>query len=299
MSKATKLTKKNKTVTSHKKSKKKKSITTNDYVIAIPSYKRTDSIKKKTLKVLEDQKIDISRIYIFVADKEEERQYKSSLDSKYHSKIVVGKPTISGQRNYISSYFPEGKCIAQFDDDVEDIYELHHPTKKPKSKLSYKDMIARDFRQKQYLKPIKSLDQFLKTTFKKCAREGIYLWGVYPTANPYFMTFKADDQLNFIVGPMFGIINRHNSKLNTSVRVKEDFERTLNYYEMDGKVLRINYVTIKTRYYKNKGGIQAEGLNRKEEAGKAAKTLHMKFPNITKLYTRKSTGMPEIRLLRK
>jgi len=299
MSQITKLTKKISTPISHKKSKKKRTIKVDNYVIAIPSYKREESIKEKTLKVLEGHKIDVSRIHIFVANKEEEKQYKSSLDSKYHSRIIIGKPTISGQRNYISSYFPEGKCIAQFDDDIEEIYELHHPTKKPKSQLTYRDMISREFRKKQSLKPIKSLDQFIKTTFSKCVREGIYLWGVYPTANPYFMTFKADDQLNFIVGPMFGIINRHNPKLNTSVRVKEDFERTLNYYKMDGKVLRINYVTIKTKYYKNKGGIQAEGLDRKKEAEKAAKELHKKFPDITKLYTRKSTGMPEIRLLRK
>ena len=40
-------------------------------------------------------------------------------------------------------------------------------------------------------------------------------------------------------------------------------------------------------------------MDRMEEARKASKILHEKFPNNTKLYIRKSTGMPEIRLLRK
>lgn len=299
MSQTTKLTKKTQSSTLQKKSKKKKPIKTDDYVIAIPSYKRADSIKDKTLKVLEEHKIDISRIYIFIANKEEEKVYKTSLDPKYHSRIVIGKLRLSNQRNFITTYFSEGKCIVQLDDDIEGIYELHHPTKKPKSQLTYKDMIAREFRKKQTIKPIKSLDQFIKNTFSKCSREGIYLWGVYPTANPYFMTFKSDEQLNFIVGPMFGIINRHNPKLKITMDEKEDSERTLNYYMMDGKVLRINYVTIKTKYYGNKGGMQADGIDRKAAAKKATKALHKKFPDITKLYTRKSTGMPEIRLLRK
>lgn len=303
MPKTIKLTKKNtSTLDKHsksKKSKKKESISVNDYVIAIPTYKRSKSIKEKTLKVLKIHNIELSRIYLFVANKGEENDYKDSLGQEYHSRIIVGKPTLSGQRNYISSYFPEGKCIVQFDDDIEEIYELHHSSKKHKSKLTYKDMIAVEFRKKQFLKPIKSLDQFIKSIFRKCVRENIYLWGVYPTANPYFMTFKLDDQLNFIVGPMFGIINRHNPKLKLTMDEKEDSERTLKYYKMDNKVLRINYVTIKTKYYGNKGGMQADGINRKVSAGKATKALHKKFPNLTKLYIRKSTGMPEIRLLRK
>ena len=109
-------------------------INLNNYIIAIPSYKRHDSISNKTLKVLEEQNIDTKRIYIFVANKEEAKLYKNSLDKKYHPRIIVGKPHISNQRNFISSYFSEGTCIAQFDDDVEEIYEMHHPMKKDKDK---------------------------------------------------------------------------------------------------------------------------------------------------------------------
>lgn len=291
--------------TTNKKSKKRSSTSKpnpNNYVIAIPSYKRHNSIKNKTLKVLEDNKIDPSKIYIFVANKTEETLYKSSLDKKYHSRIVIGKPRLSNQRNIISEYFPEGKCIVQFDDDIEDIYELHHPQQNNKTKwsrLTYKDMIARSFRKQQTVEPIKGLDKFIKSTFKKCIKDGIYLWGVYPTPNPYFMTFKSDSRLNFIVGPMFGTINRHDSRLKITLDEKEDSERTLKYYTMDGKVLRVDNVSIKTKYYGNKGGMQADNIDRKAAAKEATKKLHEKFPKITKLYTRKSTGMPEIRLLRK
>ena len=42
-----------------------------DYEIAIPSYKRPETIKKKTLKVLEGHNIPPEKINIFVANEEE------------------------------------------------------------------------------------------------------------------------------------------------------------------------------------------------------------------------------------
>ena len=47
---------------------------------------------------------------------------------------------------------------------------------------------------------------------------------------------------------------------------------------MDGKVLRFNNIGIETKYYKNKGGMQNEGKNRKEEALKSVQYLHNKYP---------------------
>ena len=50
-----------------------------DYKIAIPSYKRAETIKKKTLKLLSNYNIDPERIKVFVADKKEYNEYKKSL----------------------------------------------------------------------------------------------------------------------------------------------------------------------------------------------------------------------------
>ena len=43
----------------------------NDYVIAIPSYKRNETLKKKTMKVLDEYNISPNKIYVFVADENE------------------------------------------------------------------------------------------------------------------------------------------------------------------------------------------------------------------------------------
>ena len=37
-----------------------------DYVIAIPSYKRPDTLKNQTLRVLKEQKMDPRKIHIFL-----------------------------------------------------------------------------------------------------------------------------------------------------------------------------------------------------------------------------------------
>ena len=50
-----------------------------DYVVAIPSYKRPDTLKNKTLKVLQKYKIDPKKIVVFVADKEQEKIYREAL----------------------------------------------------------------------------------------------------------------------------------------------------------------------------------------------------------------------------
>ena len=99
----------------------------NDYIICIPSYKRYDMLKNKTLFVLDKHNIPLSKIYIFVANTTEDKQYKLVLDTKYHSRIIIGKKGLRNQRNFINNYFPEGKCIVELDDDLEDIVELYHP----------------------------------------------------------------------------------------------------------------------------------------------------------------------------
>ena len=43
------------------------------YVVAIPSYNRPDEITKKTLTTLKTGGVDKKKIYVFVANKQEEK----------------------------------------------------------------------------------------------------------------------------------------------------------------------------------------------------------------------------------
>ena len=129
---------------------------------------------------------------------------------------------------------------------------------------------------------------------------GAFLWGIYPIANPYFMSPKVTSELKFIVGPMFGIINRKDGSLKLTIDEKENVERTLQYFMKDKAVLRLNNVTVITKYYTNPGGMQADKDAKKKrmlDAEKSAQYLHKKYPDLTKIFYRKKTNRPEIKLI--
>jgi hypothetical protein len=256
-----------------------------NYLIVIPSYKRPELIKTHTLKVLENYKISPIKIFIFVANKTEYKYYIHSLDKKYHKNIIIGKKGLKNQRNYISSYFPENSKIVQLDDDIKSINQLTHYNIKN--------------RKENKLNSISNLDKFIKEAFKQSLKNNSYLWGVYPVNNPYFMFPKMTTDLRFITGPMFGIINRHSSKLKLTIDEKEDTQRSLQYFTLDKTIIRFNNITIETSYYKNKGGMQEEKKDRKIEALKSAQYLIKKYPTLTKLNLTKKSGFPEVKLLNK
>ena len=259
------------------------------YIIVIPSYNRPELIQQKTLSLLKKHTIKSSHIVIFVANREQYDLYKSKIPKTLYHKLVIGVKGLKNQRNYISNYYPEGTHIVQMDDDLEKIVQLNVENGKNGKN---------DKNSKKTIEPISNLDTFIKKAFLLCQTKNIFLWGVYPLANSHFMTNTITTDLRFIVGPMWGMINRHHPDLELTIDEKENTERTLQYWSMDGKVLRFNNIGIETKYYKNKGGMQNEGKNRKEEALKSVQYLHNKYPTITKLYLGKKSGVPELKLIR-
>jgi hypothetical protein len=279
-----------------------------DYIIAIPSYNRPDMIQVKTLALLHRYKIPTKKIIIFVANKEQYDLYKEKVPEFLYGGLVIGHLGLKNQRNFIMNYYPEGKHIVQMDDDINKIMELSLQIKVESKKHSSKRQLQKapghisrktSKRASEYIKnitPIQDLDAFIKKAFQICNEKGIFLWGVYPLANARYMSPKVTTDLRFIVGPFWGIINRHRPDLRITIDEKENAERTLQHYTIDHSVLRFNNIGIETRYYKNKGGMQDEGKNRKEEALKSVYYLHQKYPKLTKIYLGKKSGVPEIRL---
>ena len=214
-------------------------------------------------------------------------------------------------------YYPEGTHIVQMDDDLDNIVELVI-TKKNKSsrqqnhtnnitnnkvfnksgKSSIKSGKSSIKSSIKSIKPITNLDKFIIKAFNICNDNNIFLWGVYPLANAYFMTPSTTTDLRFIVGPFWGIINRHKPELQLTINEKENSERTLQHWTYDKTVLRFNYIGIDTKYYTNKGGLQSEGKNRQKEALKSVHYLHNKYPTLTKIYLGKKSGMPELKFIK-
>ena len=92
-----------------------------DYIICIPSYKRAQVCKERTLNTLHKNKIDPKKIYVYVASKEEYDNYKTTLDHTVYNKLIIGKKGLAQQRQFISNQWPTNKHIVFLDDDVESI----------------------------------------------------------------------------------------------------------------------------------------------------------------------------------
>jgi len=265
------------------------------YVIAIPSYKRADLIYKKTLATLARHlgKIPPIQIFVFLANQTELNEYKSAWPSEFSLnkssvKFVIGEKGLKNQRNLIMNYFPAGTNIVQMDDDLDDVLELVVPDKRPAGKRPNRA---------NRLVPITGLHSFFQSAFKKCRAVGANIWGIYPVPNAYFMTPTQTTDLRFIVGPMFGVINRHDAQLKLTTDEKENVERTLKYFTLDGTVLRYNNITVQTRYFRTMGGMQASQRTstRRANALRAAEYLHQLYPDLTTIHLDKKSGWPEIK----
>lgn len=243
------------------------------YVIAIPTYNRENTIVSKTLKTLKDGGIDPTKIYIFVADTEQLNKY-GFVPKELYNEIVVGVLGICEQRKFIANYFPENQYIVSVDDDVDEL-------------LMLKD---------DELIKVENLDEFFMDAYKLMEKEKLFIWGVYPVNNAFFMKDKITTDLKFIVGVLFGFINRKLKTLEPSpeIQVKEDYELSILYYKLDGGVIRYNNVTAKTKYYAI-GGCGKDRLERNEIS---AKFLQQKYPDLVSIFHRKN-GNAEIKLKRK
>jgi hypothetical protein len=243
------------------------------YKIAIPSYNRVEEITHKTLNTLKEASIDKNKIYIFVANQDQYNLYAREVPSELYHKIIIGKKGITNQRVFISNYFKPGTYVISMDDDVEQVDELKG------EKLVKKT----------------SLHAFFVHAYETLKRTKLFIWGIYPVRNPFFMYNKTTIDLRFIIGVMFGFITRHNRKLkmNICAESKEDYEQTILYYLLDGGVVRFNNITVKTKF----NAVGGLGTDRFQKNKTAAEYLVSTYPDIVSRNDRKN-GNPEVKLAR-
>lgn len=243
------------------------------YIVAIPSYNRHEKLVSKTLEMLKNGGVKKSKIFIFVANKKEYEKYIENVPETMYNEIIIGKKGIKNQRVFISKYFPNGQHIVSIDDDVEKIEKL-------KGKK---------------LEQIKNVDKFFLNSFKLLKKENLYIWGVYPVHNPFFMKDEISFGLKFLIGVLYGYINRHDNKLYPKTSVKEDFEQSILFYKMDGGVVRYNNIVPKTVFFAKGGvGIASERI---ESYKKASGYLSKKYPKYISSIFKRENGLTEVKLV--
>jgi len=238
--------------------------------IAIPSHKRSEQFKEKTLNLLKKHNFDLKYIYIFVSPESYDEYSKIFVDCN----VILSKNNILDTRNHIIEYFDEGEEIVEMDDDVEDIV---HTIKEVKSTS------------------VEDLQELFRDSFEK-SKGGLWGMNATLTSNNFFASGKDSFGIQqvSIVNSCIGYTNRKDIKL--TVPEKEDFERVILFYKKDIPILKRGQYGIKTKYWKNEGGIQDryDFNKRKEVQELSANMIIEQYPNHAYKVQRKN-GIVDIR----
>lgn len=253
-----------------------------DYRVAIPSYRRSALVCEKTLGLLESELPDLGdRVTVFVADDEEYATYRGALDRRgfQHVAVVVGRKGLKPQRKFIHSFYPRGTPLVMMDDDVESFLA-------PAGK--------------RLVPVVGSFSRLVFHGFDVAAQAGARHWGVAAAANAMFLSPTTTVGLRYIIGAAFGTYAGSNAySLPGNKSSGEDFEMTLTSFATYNAVVRLDGVTIKTRYF-HPGGIEEE-LGGKEarqsDHDRQLKVIASAWPQLATPYT-KSGGVTNLRLKR-
>ena len=234
--------------------------------IAIPSFKRSQKLQRYTLAFLEKERINKGLITIFVANAEEEQEYRKVIGDAY--KIVVGVKGISQQRLFIRNYYPEGMKVISLDDDIKDL------------KFLRKDL---------------SFPLLCERMFAICEEEGLTTWGIYPVNNLFFCKDRVLRGRLYIIGVCYGFINKHDIQEWLPQRGgKEDSWYSLQRIAMEGGVLRYDGCCPNTIYYA-KGGLSDTRTLETEDQD--ARLVAGMFPVFAE-YRKKKNGHGEVKIKR-
>jgi len=207
-----------------------------NYKIVIPTKGRSQLIMKKTLGFLVKNKIDISKIDIWIGSKEEVLDYKKELKKlrKLPSFIIHEQKDLMSIVNYIHHYYKyetDIKYLLRLDDDIEDIIDKNG-------------------------KSIQGFDKFIKEMFKTTEENSLGLWGINAYDNPFFYKDTITTNLKYIVGAFNGwVLYRDRTDLITWSSHYEDIIMTCEAFIRDGGVLRHNGYGLVTKYF-GEGGMQ-------------------------------------------
>jgi len=249
-----------------------------DYRIAIPSYGRPEAIKAKTLLMLDQMDVDRDRILVVCATHEEKESYDAALRNDWRTEVA--RLGLANAREWYHRHLPKGTRIISIDDDIEGLYQ--------------KDGVK--------LAPYQgTIDDLAEDGFSQCEAAGAGLWGVYPVLNGMFMNDQTVVGLRFICGAFFGSYagdpvfqSRHSPN-------GEDWDSTLLSFARYRKVVRLEYVTFKTRMWQGAdGGMSQEqgGLeNRMKQHEASLKDIASRYPQLVSTY-RKAGNILNLRLKR-
>jgi hypothetical protein len=199
---------------------------------------------------------------------EEVEEYKQY---QFHCTYQTGGSSISEVRNLIQDTYPLNSKIVMIDDDINFIATLNAEGKKEK---------------------VKSLHALITYAFNVLEQQQSSFWGVYPIDMPLCMSPNLRTNLCYVNGSFFGLINK---RISVETNYAEDYERSIKHWIAEGKLLRLEFIGLSTKYYKEQGGLQETRTPENNTSHK--QRLVDLFPEHVKLVERR--GKTELAFLKR
>lgn len=244
--------------------------------LCICSSKRHLSIVRKTLTTLRRAGINTGpgtdTVINIVVPHEEQEAYRTVLEhSPVTTRLILSDKGLVKQRKTFRSMVPEGEKILFIDDDITAIKvkgtdKLYHLT---------------------------NLNALIDLGFSLLGDS--LLWSVYPLTNFLFMKHQVARGNCYCVGAMYGIINDPRLK-EPEIDECEDYARQLSEQSEGRPPIRLDFVGLQTRYYKNSGGLQQARSH--EIRRSTVLNLEESYPTLVKAVLPKSQ-IPDLRFLRR
>ncbi len=238
--------------------------------IAIPSYRRAHTIFEHTIAPLIRSGADLKDVTVFISDPEEHDAYVRGTGGIV--KIVDSLPTKSKNVSRILDYYPKDTEIFFVDDDIKGFEKLSKDGKKL----------------------VETNLDFARKGFELCRKLGTSTWGIYAARNAFFMKPRITRGLFLQVGSCWGLVNIGSKAHHVLTDEKDDYRRGFQVFAEEGGLIRFDYITVNTAYYKQPGGMQERRTPKIIE--RAAKILAEDYPDYCKAYQSKGKGTWELRL---
>lgn len=246
------------------------------YQVVVPSYRRADILRGRTLATLRQGGVDMDRVTVFLHADDPERDAYAELDVRM---VVTDAQGLTAQRAIIAEHYGPDVDLVSADDDLSGVYRA----------LDSKT-----------LQPMGDVDGWLREAFAFTRSSGLHVWGVSAVANPYFMRPGSvpSTDLKFLIGSFWGCVNRPGHPVHSArVEVKDDYELSLLAWWYDGGVVRFNDVVTKADHYDLPGGCQAYRDPAMSE--RATATLLSEWPGLIRRNPRRKSGHAEVLLSRR
>jgi hypothetical protein len=237
-----------------------------EYILVCPTYNRIETFACKTYALLKRTNAPLPELWI--NECEDLDTYKQRFPEL---KIHKGGSNIGEKRNMIQEYYPLNTKLIFIDDDIRDI------------------VVKTGAKTKKSLKDFNTLVEY---GFQVAIQNNSTIWGVYPIDNPLWMKYEIKTQLCMIIGTLFGVVNQ---RVFVQSKYAVDLDLSLKYYIAQKKLLRLEFIGLKTKCYTEPGGLQTD-INREEGSRLSKINLLQEYPDYITIYQRNNRS--EIRFKR-